>query len=302
MSSLLWSGKLSLSMKILVNTNIIMAWFTGSSRDIAAMKNRMKMGYDAKFTDTVARYDELGVDHYTKIAKALLEEIDTQNKDFIDIGCGTGILSLLALERGVNYLTCGDQSSFMLKQCQSKMISEGYTDDMVKAIELDAESIPLEDGSFDIAASSMVIGLVPNQEQVLREMARITRSKGIVAIATHAPQHNYEAIDNTLKMVPKRYTLGYRIEYWPRSKEDIQMLMRKVGLQGIHTRRLTWRDSYPTGGEVYDFFAATSSSWWFEKYPENRREEMSNKTREYFERKKIRYLTQDVILAYGTKP
>ncbi len=163
--SIIWIGRLSPELKLIVNLSNILAWITGNARDVMSMKMRMKMGYNAELTDSVTKYDELGLSHYTKIAETLLEEIQLKNKELLDVGCGTGILSMLALAKGAKKTTCGDLSEYMLNQCRRKMAMQGYGDDRVEFKELDAESIPFNDESFDITASSVVIGLVPNQEK-----------------------------------------------------------------------------------------------------------------------------------------
>jgi len=42
MPPLFWSGKLALAMKLLVESNNLLALFTGSCRDIGGMKDRIR--------------------------------------------------------------------------------------------------------------------------------------------------------------------------------------------------------------------------------------------------------------------
>jgi hypothetical protein len=58
----------------------------------------------------------------------------------------------------------------------------------------------------------------------------------------------------------EHYVIGYRIEYWPREEIEIQRMLTKAGLVDVKTSRLTWQDSFETGGRAYDFFAAVSAS------------------------------------------
>jgi SAM-dependent methyltransferase len=189
----------------------------------------------------------------------------------------------------------------MLTKCRDKMRSAGYGEDKVIYQELDAESLPFQDYSFDVTASSMVLGLVPNPEMVIREMARVTRTNGTLAIATHGPEHYKEATENAFKVVPKKYVFGYRIEFWPRSEKYIQTLLNKVGLNEVRTRRLTWQDNFQTGRDLFEFFMATSSSWWYAKFPRDKISEVTEKTISYLDMKKITKFTQDIILGYGFK-
>ena len=88
------------------------AWITGNARNSSAMKEKMKNGYNGKYSDYIHKYDEMGLSHYTKITKKLVEKLDCGGKEIVDVGCGTGILSLIALEKGAAQLACVDMSKF----------------------------------------------------------------------------------------------------------------------------------------------------------------------------------------------
>ena len=80
MPTILWTGKLSLPMKLMVNTNNVLAWLTGNARDAIAMKQRIRQGYEGVFSDHVTGYDELGTEFQTKAAMAQLEELILQGR------------------------------------------------------------------------------------------------------------------------------------------------------------------------------------------------------------------------------
>ncbi|MGZ3595633.1 MAG: 50S ribosomal protein L11 methyltransferase, partial [Syntrophales bacterium] len=108
MPTIFWTGKLSLPMRLMVNANNILAWLTGNAGNTAAMKERVRQGYEGAFSEHVTRYDELGMQFQTKAAAAQLEGMDLQDKDVLDVGCGTGVISLLALQKGAAKVVCGD--------------------------------------------------------------------------------------------------------------------------------------------------------------------------------------------------
>lgn len=302
MPSVLWTGRLSRAMKIIVNINNILAWVTGNTRNTAAMKKRMKAGYEGTFTDYVKSYDKVGIETYNKIATELIKELDLKGKNVIDVGCGTGALSLLAIERGTSKIVCGDVSDFMLSQCQAKAKAQGYGTCQFEVRQLDGESIPFDDNSFDLAISSMVLGLVPNQEKLVAEMARVTKPGGTVALAVHGPDLYYEAVDAYFRVITKRYILGYRIEFWPRKEKEICKMLLNAGLRDIQSRRLYYQDNFETASKAYEFFSCVSGSWWFAKFPSKKIASEIEKVRTYFERKSVTKITEDVILAYALKP
>ncbi|MDD4876888.1 MAG: hypothetical protein PHQ86_07165, partial [Dehalococcoidales bacterium] len=121
-------------------------------------------------------------------------------------------------------------------------------------------------------------------------------------VGAHGPEHYWEAIDSYFRSITKRYVLGYRLEFWPRTEAEIRDMMTRAGLAAIRTGRVIWRNNFPTGGEAFDFFAAISSSFWYSKFPENKRQLDSQKVRDYFIKNKINQVTDDIILGYGCKP
>ena len=98
-----------------------------------------------------------------------------------------------------------------------------------------------------------------------------------------------------------RYFLNYRFEFWPRIEDDVKNLFAKSGLENIDIKRLGWVDNFENGGKAFDFFASTSSLWWYDRLPTELREKETIKTREYFERKKVTHITVDIVNAYAMK-
>ena len=286
----------------MVNANGIVAWLTGNASNTAAMKNRIRQGYDGTFSNHVTRYDELGAKLQTKAATAQLEGVNLKGKVVLDVGCGTGIMSLLALREGAAKLACGDISNYMLEVARSKAVREGYESARISFWQLDAESLPFEDSTFDLTLTGMTLGPIPEAENAVSEMVRVVRPGGLVSIGAHGPEHYWEACEASFKAINKRYVLGYRLEFWPRKEEEVRRLLAEAGLENIRTRRLTWRNPFKTGGDAYDFFSAISSTWWYAKVPPDKRDEETRRMRDYFERHRVTTITDDIIVAYGRKP
>jgi len=299
MSQLFWSGKLSLPMKLLVEANNLLSVFTGSIRDYRGMKERVKQGYEGEYTNHIHQYDELGYHLQTKSARIQLEEIRLDDMQVLDIGCGTGALSQIAFEKGAKGVVCGDISTFMLHEAKRKEITESVD---YNFCQLDAEGLPYKDGSFDAVISGNTFGTLPKQKLAITEMVRVAKPGGLVCIGAHGPEHYWEAIDATLRCINKRYVLGYRFEWWPRTEKYIRGLLEQTSLLDIRSKRVLWQTKFENGGVAYDFFAAISSSWWYAKFPPNERMKDSRKTRNYFEHKNINTVSDDIVVAYGYKP
>ena len=301
MPPLFWTGKLSMPVKLLINTNNILAWVNGSVRDVDAMKERIKSGYDGNITDSVKLYDELGLENQIKAAKLQMEGLSIEGKEVLDVGAGTGALSFLLLQHGAKKVTCGDISDYMLNKCREKAIDMGFTEDRIDVRVLDAESLPYAENNYDVVVTGMSFGLFPDQPKAVKEMVRVVRRGGSVSIGAHGPEHYWEPMDAYIRSTDIRYLVGYRPEFWPRTEIEVRNMMAKAGLSDITTRRVIWRNKYASGGDAWDFFAAISSSWQYSRYPREKRQADYQQVRNYFNKNKKNIVTDDIILAYGRK-
>jgi len=137
MKSLFWTGKLSLPVMLLVNTNNLIAFLNGNSGNKTAMKERVKLGYEGAYSDHVTRYDELTAYYQKRTAVAQLDGIDLRGREVIDIGCGTGIIALLALDKGAAKAVCGDISEYMINLAKENVKTAGYDSDRIHFCQLD---------------------------------------------------------------------------------------------------------------------------------------------------------------------
>lgn len=301
MPTLFYTGKMAFPLRLMINMSVIMAWITGNARDSSAMKEKMKDGYNGKFSDYIHQYDELSTFHYKKIANILLQEIDCKGKDVADVGCGTGILSFMVLEKGVKKISCVDISPLMLEMCKKKSIDKGYPDDVISFHKGDTEKLLFRDSSFDIVFCNMVLGMVPNQQIAINELTRILRPGGTLALSIHGPDHLVEPIEALVKSMNKRYYFNHRFEYWPRDEKKMITFFRKASLDSIQTKRLTWIDEFENGGKLFDFFASTSGLWWYHRLPPELRNKETEKVRNYFLNNNISKNTSDVVFVWGIK-
>ena len=144
----------------MLNASNLCAWGTGAMRDTEAMKERVKQGYDGVFSDHVSHYDEVGTKLQLKSATEQLKDEDVRGKLALDIGCGTGVASLLMLQRGAAKVVCGDISEQMLSRARANAEREGFGPERIEFRQLDAEALPFGDGSFDVVSTSMTMGLL----------------------------------------------------------------------------------------------------------------------------------------------
>lgn len=299
MPSIFWTGKLSLPMQVLVNINNLLAIPLGNATDTKAMKLRVKNGYEGKYSSHVKRYDELGLHLQTRSADFQVEGLENPGPLVLDVGCGTGVLALKLIDKGSKEAICGDISFLMIENGRNKVPLRGGK---IHFCQLDGEELPFADGYFDAVVSGMTFGLLPDQRKALQEMVRVAKPGGLVSIGAHGPEHYWEAIDGCFRCINKRYILGYRLEFWPRSETYLRRLVTSSGLENIQSNRTVWKTQFSNGGAMYDFFAAISASWWYSKLPAIEAVRDSERTRKYFEHKKMTTITDDVIAIWGRKP
>lgn len=88
----------------------------------------------------------------------------------LDIGCGTGELAAAIASAGGSVVAV-DASASMCSLAQSKYPS-------IRFLQSEAESLPCDDGEFDVACLNYLLLHVSNQELVLKEAARTIKRRG----------------------------------------------------------------------------------------------------------------------------
>jgi SAM-dependent methyltransferase len=98
-------------------------------------------------------------------------------KRWLDVGCGTGALSRVILDRASPAALHGIDPS------QSHIdFARGAISDSRSAWSVDTvETTRLPDGSFDVAVSGLVLNFIPDPGRALDEMKRLTGMGGIIA-------------------------------------------------------------------------------------------------------------------------
>lgn len=93
----------------------------------------------------------------------------------LDVGCGAGALTaeIVAVVGSVGVAAVDPSPPFVAS------MSERFPE--VDVREASAESLPFEDGSFDVCAAQLVVHFMSDPRQGLAEMARVTRHGGRVA-------------------------------------------------------------------------------------------------------------------------
>ena len=114
----------------------------------------------------------------------LAEALDLPaGSNVIDVAAGNGNATL-ALARRWHRVTSTDYVQSLLEKGRARAEADGF-DVMFQVA--DVEDLPFEDGAFDAVVSSFGVMFAPNQEQSARELARVCRSGGKIAMANWTP-------------------------------------------------------------------------------------------------------------------
>ncbi len=90
----------------------------------------------------------------------------------LDLGCGTGYFSYELNKMGAE-VVCVDLSSVMLEQSRKRCGIDGMT-----YVQADAESLPFEDGEFDLVFSSLALQWCDDLSLPIKEIRRVLKSSG----------------------------------------------------------------------------------------------------------------------------
>jgi 2-polyprenyl-3-methyl-5-hydroxy-6-metoxy-1,4-benzoquinol methylase len=100
----------------------------------------------------------------------------------LDAGCGEAILSLMMAEKGA-IVVGTDLSEPNIAVCQRRAAEAGLSGKVSFQL-ADSEHLPFADDSFDLVVSSHVLEHLPDFDQGLRELMRVTKKRTVAAIPT----------------------------------------------------------------------------------------------------------------------
>lgn len=233
----------------------------------------VRPGSGAMFDRIARRYDmlnrvlSLGLDQRWRRLTVAALRLEPDHR-VLDLATGTGDLALAMLRSCPGASVFGlDPSPAMLEVARHKWEQQSAADGMTPAaLELgvgEAEALPFDDGDFDAVAIAFGLRNVPDRERGLREMARVTRPGGRIAILElgepRGPVLGRLARLHIHVILPRIGALlsGSReYRYLEKSiaafppPEQVTAMMDRCGIEPLEARRLTFGACYLFVGRV----------------------------------------------------
>lgn len=139
-----------------------------------------RYGWDLAADD----YEALWQDQLAPVQSALLRRAAPAiGESILDVACGTGLVTVAAARAAgpAGRVVGVDISGQMVDSAGRRARDRGLA--QVEFARMDAESLTFADGSFDLALCSLGLMYMPEPERALREMRRVLRPGGRLAIA-----------------------------------------------------------------------------------------------------------------------
>ena len=211
-------------------------------------------GSGAMFDRIARRYDLLnllmsfGLDRRWR--RELIAALElSENGRALDVATGTADVAIgIARAIAVAQVVGLDPSDGMLAVGRDK-VAAANLDDRVELVAGDAEDMPFADDTFDAACISFGIRNVPDRAGGLREMGRVTRPGGVVAVLELAEPRGALARFHVGAVVPRLGALisGDREYRYLRKSiaafpppEEFAALMQGSGLTDVHWRPMSF--------------------------------------------------------------
>ncbi len=153
----------------------------------AELHKGVREGSGQMFDGIAARYDllnriiSLGIDQSWR-RKTVAALALSPSHQVLDLATGTADLAILVARTEPGARITGLDPSIKMLEVGQQKIAAAQLEDRIALIEGDAQKLPFPSDSFDGVCMAFGIRNVPDRAQALREMSRVTKSGGRIAI------------------------------------------------------------------------------------------------------------------------
>jgi len=184
------------------------------------------------------------------VAEDLIAAANLQpGEGVLDVACGTGVVARLALAAVApsGKVTGLDVNPGMLAVAQKKTPQETE----IEWCEASAESMPLQDGAFDVVLCQMGLQFVPNKLGALREMQRVLAPDGRVLISVPGPTPPLFAImaDGLARHIGPEAASFAQVVFSFHDEDELAGLLKSAGFRDIKVQTAIKSLKVPAPGD-----------------------------------------------------
>lgn len=119
------------------------------------------------------------------VSESLAEALDiVPDERVLDVACGSGNGAIAAARRSWGGVVGADYVPALLERGRERAAAERLD---VEFVEADAQALPFEDASFDVAMSIFGAMFAPDQEKTAAELLRVVKPGGRIGMANWTP-------------------------------------------------------------------------------------------------------------------
>ena len=155
-----------------------METLTMTTPDLVAVKSRQQATWAS------GDFGQIGI-RLQIVGESICEAVDLNAREkVLDVAAGNGNASLAAARRFAR-VTSTDYVPALLEQARRR----AEADQLPITFEVaDAEALPFDDGSFDVALSTFGVMFAPDQERAAAELLRVVKPGGRIGLASWTPE------------------------------------------------------------------------------------------------------------------
>jgi SAM-dependent methyltransferase len=177
----------------------------------------------------------------------------------LDVACGTGVLTKALAEMGARVIGI-DASEGYLEGARRHRSHSNITYEHG-----DIRHLRFDNDEFDAAVSTLALDVIPETEQVVSEMKRVTRPGGVVASGVHQFYGGMPAFDLVLHtgavldagFAALRSMRAGRRHFWPNGQAE---LWRNLGLTSVTEVPVVVDCEYPSFADYWSTFTGGQGS------------------------------------------
>jgi SAM-dependent methyltransferase len=162
-------------------------------------------------------------------------------EELLDAGAGDGNVALAAARRGAEASAC-DLAPAMVARGEARCPGARWA-------VADVQALPYADGAFDATLSAFGAALAPDPAAAARELVRVTRPGGVVALAAWSPRGLPGALDAWVAQLPS-WPEGIPL---PSAWGDQAQVRARLGglLEELELRTRTVALRLPSAGDLF---------------------------------------------------